>query len=237
MRLGKFSLVDRLRSLRGGGAVPVEADAEDAEALLAAAEEDDEDAKAKAAEHDDDGDDEDDEAKAKKAKAKKAKAEAAEHDDEDDEKDNPCAAAAQAEEDEDDEDEDENPFGKSSKKAIAPAEVAQLCAGAGVPFLVQGMVDGGATRSEVDEVIAEANAVRDLVATARRINPTIGVGLADSFIRNGSTAAETGATLLEMLADSQSPEIANAHVPGARSGSSRVDHGWDAAVAKVCGSL
>lgn len=110
--------------------------------------------------------------------------------------------------------------------------VAQMCAEAGLPHLTKDIIDAGLTVEQVKQKLDVPKRIRSMVSLARKVNPGVGMAKADEFIRNGATPAEAGEALLKILADSQSPEIRNAHAPGSRPAGAE-DHGWGRAFAKI----
>jgi hypothetical protein len=147
------------------------------------------------------------------------------------------AADEPAEDDDEDEDEAEMAAGTDAGAVrAAAAEISALCAKAGVPDLAAGLIAQGVSKKAAKLRIADAKRIKGHVAIARKFVPTIGAGLADEFIRNGSTAAEAGLKLLDMMVASQAPEIRNSHQPGSRpAGAAADDHGWGARIDKATG--
>lgn len=125
----------------------------------------------------------------------------------------------------------ENDDGEQAK--ADPAEIAAACDQAGVSYLSAELIKANLSEDEAAQRITSAGKITHMVSLARKANPTIGMALAKDFIRNQASVAEVGEALLNRLADSQSPEIRNSHVPGQRATTASADHGWDKAVAKV----
>lgn len=102
----------------------------------------------------------------------------------------------------------------SSSVPADPGTVAEQCGKADVAYLAKPLIDAKAPLDAVEAAIAEAKTIHGYCAMARAYVPTIGGSLAQRFVLNGSTPAEVGEKLLDMMVDHQSAEISNKQQPG-----------------------
>ena len=70
------------------------------------------------------------------------------------------------------------------KMLASPAAIAQACTDAGVPHMVSELIRKNVTVAELKAKTDVVGQIRHMVTLARKINPTIGMKLADDFIQN-----------------------------------------------------
>jgi hypothetical protein len=145
---------------------------------------------------------------------------------------------AKAEDDTEDEqaegEDDEHMEDDEDEESMAdPAVVAEMCVAAGQPTMAASMIRAKLSVKGVRTRLKSAADVKGLVALARKMNPTIGLGLAAEYAKNGASLTEVRADLFDRICAGQSPEIRNSHQPDAMQAGG--DHGWGKVIAKTLG--
>ena len=101
---------------------------------------------------------------------------------------------------------------KSVSRAEA-ADVVRLCIDGGVPTMAAGMIAEGIGVEDAKARIAAAGKVKELVASARRMNASIPADFAATMIAEGKTVEDIRMALFDKLvADQEQTSIAS-HVP------------------------
>ena len=152
--------------------------------------------------------------------AKKGKSTGAEGDDKD--------KGAKGKKSGDPETDDEN----KDMKATA-AEIADLCASAGVPAAAGQFIRDGLTVAQVKERLAQGDEIKRAVKAAHRISSAIALSKADEFIRAGTSLKDVKAALWDAVVSAQGPELnpTRAQTPASAS-KAEAEAGWDKAAAK-----
>lgn len=111
------------------------------------------------------------------------------------------------------------------------AAIAGLCSAAGVPAAAEGFIRDGMTAEQVKQRLADAAAIRTMVATAGRVCRAITPARADAFIAAGTPAAEAGRVLWAEVGAANATEISSHRTEERPQPSAAGNHGWDKAVA------
>lgn len=139
---------------------------------------------------------------------------------------------AQIEGEPEDEEAEAKPDAASDRAAAA--EIATMCADAGVPRMAAGLIRDGATVAQSKARIDSAGKIRAAVERAHRINASaVPMAMADDLIAAGATVETAKAACMDRLCAGQSPEIGSQVEANATLDRKEVAAGWDHAVAKV----
>lgn len=122
------------------------------------------------------------------------------------------------------------PNADDAAAAIArAAEIATLCATAGVPLLAAALIKDGSTVVEAQARIVAAGEIRDMVAKASKVAPAITAAMADDFIAAGTAKDAVAAALFDQLVARQSPEVS----PHVAVDTQAAADGWNKAVETI----
>ena len=102
------------------------------------------------------------------------------------------------------------------------ADIAKACADAGVPALASVLLAEGATLEQARSRITAAGQVRDIVALAKRNDPTIDDSMAATMVAEGKSPDQVKTALFDKLAArSEAAPVTTIH----RAGAGGTDHG------------
>lgn len=98
------------------------------------------------------------------------------------------------------------------------SEIAKLCLDGGVPTMITALLTEGVTLAVAKERIGAAGQIKELVALARKTNPAIAEGEADTYLAAGQTVEQVRADLFnKMVAKQESTEV-RSHIAPATGG-------------------
>ena len=111
------------------------------------------------------------------------------------------------------------------------SEIAKLCVDGGVPAMASVLLAEGATVAQAKERIGAAGEVRNLVALARRKDPTLPADLDATMLAEGKTVEQARAALFDKLVAAEEQTAVSSHVPqdGATSPTDRIIANYRAA--------
>ena len=95
------------------------------------------------------------------------------------------------------------------------AEIITLCVAGGVPAMASTLVAEGATVAQAKERIGAAGEVKNLVALARRKDPTLPADLDATMLAEGKTVEQARAALFDKLVAKEAETSVASHVPAA----------------------
>lgn len=95
------------------------------------------------------------------------------------------------------------------------AEIVKLCVDGGVPMMASSMLAEGVSVEDAKTRIAAAGKAKDLVALARRKDPTIPEGLAATMLAEGKTVEDVRTALFDKLVSAEEKTSIASHVPAA----------------------
>lgn len=93
------------------------------------------------------------------------------------------------------------------------SEIAKLCVDGGVPAMAATLLAEGVTVAQAKERIGAAGEVKNLVALARRKDPTIPEDLAATMLADGKTVEQARAALFDKLVAGEERTAVSSHVP------------------------
>lgn len=93
------------------------------------------------------------------------------------------------------------------------AEIARLCMAGGVPAMAATLLAEGVGVEDAKERIASAGEARNLVALARRKDPSIPEDLAATLLADGKTVEQIRAALFDKLVSAENDTSISSHVP------------------------
>ncbi|MCC0808583.1 Clp protease ClpP [Methylobacterium sp. W2] len=111
------------------------------------------------------------------------------------------------------------------------SEIAKFCVDGGVPAMAATLLAEGVTVAQAKERIGAAGEVKNLVALARRKDPTIPEDLAATMLADGKTVEQARAALFDKLVAGEERTAVSSHVPadGAADPASRIVANYRAA--------
>ncbi|TXN25173.1 Clp protease ClpP, partial [Methylobacterium sp. WL19] len=95
------------------------------------------------------------------------------------------------------------------------SEIAKLCVEGGVPAMASTLLAEGVTVAQAKERIGAAGEVKNLVALARRKDPTIPADLDVTMLADGKTVEQARAALFDKLVAGEERTSISSHVPAA----------------------
>lgn len=95
------------------------------------------------------------------------------------------------------------------------SEIVTLCVAGGVPAMAASLLAEGATVAQAKERIGVAGEVKNLVALARRKDPTLPADLDATMLAEGKTVEQARAALFDKLVASEDQTSISSHVPAA----------------------
>nr|WP_246733544.1 hypothetical protein [Methylobacterium sp. BTF04] len=95
------------------------------------------------------------------------------------------------------------------------SEIVTLCIAGGVPAMAASLLAEGATIDQAKERIGAAGEVTNLVALARRKDPTLAADLAVTMLTEGKTVEQARAALFDKLVATEEKSSVSSHVPAA----------------------
>ncbi|SFG92817.1 head maturation protease, ClpP-related [Methylobacterium gossipiicola] len=95
------------------------------------------------------------------------------------------------------------------------AEIVTLCVAGGVPAMAASLIAEGVSVPEAKDRIGAAGEVRNLVALARRKDPTLPEGLDAIMLAEGKTVEQARAALFDKLVASEAQTSISSHPPAA----------------------
>jgi hypothetical protein len=128
----------------------------------------------------------------------------------------------------------EAPVG-AAEAAADPADVAEFCSANGCASMAAGLIREKAPMSEVKNRVNSAGAIRELVAEAGKVTPSISAAEADGLISAGLSVEQARAKLWDKIVARQSPEIQASISSEVAAVATQSAHkaGWDKAISKV----
>ncbi|WFS07771.1 head maturation protease, ClpP-related [Methylobacterium sp. 391_Methyba4] len=93
------------------------------------------------------------------------------------------------------------------------SEIAKLCVDGGVPAMAATLLAEGVTVAQAKERIGAAGEVRNLVALARRKDPTLPADLDATMLAEGKTVEQARAALFDKLVAAEEQTAISSHVP------------------------
>jgi ATP-dependent protease ClpP protease subunit len=118
--------------------------------------------------------------------------------------------------------------------ANAAAEIATLCATAGVPAMAATLIKEGVTIEQAKARIESGKEIRAAVALAHKQCPAIDAKLADQFIASGASMEHVRAQLFtKMTAVGETTPIRGQHQASGGSDRASINSMWDEAAKKV----
>lgn len=93
------------------------------------------------------------------------------------------------------------------------SEIAKLCVDGGVPAMAATLLAEGVTVAQAKERIGAAGEVRNLVALARRKDPTLPADLDVTMLAEGKTVEQARAALFDKLVAAEEQTAISSHVP------------------------
>lgn len=95
------------------------------------------------------------------------------------------------------------------------SEIAKLCVEGGVPAMAATLLAEGVTVDQAKQRIGAAGEVTNLVALARRKDPTLAADLAATMLAEGKTVEQARAALFDKLVAAEESTAISSHVPAA----------------------
>ncbi|KQO76434.1 head maturation protease, ClpP-related [Methylobacterium sp. Leaf88] len=96
------------------------------------------------------------------------------------------------------------------------SEIVTLCVAGGVPAMAASLLAEGATVAQAKERIGAAGEVKNLVALARRKDPTLPADLDATMLAEGKTVEQARAALFDKLVASEEQTSISSHPPAAQ---------------------
>jgi hypothetical protein len=93
------------------------------------------------------------------------------------------------------------------------AEIVTLCIAGGVPAMAANFIAEGATVAQAKERIDAAGEVKNLVALARRKDPSLPTDLAATMLAEGKTVEQARAALFDKLVANEDRTSISSHPP------------------------
>ncbi|WP_018261894.1 hypothetical protein [Methylobacterium sp. WSM2598] len=93
------------------------------------------------------------------------------------------------------------------------SEIAKLCAEGGVPTMAAALLTEGVTVAQARERVGAAGQIRDLVALARRKDPSLPEDLAATMVTEGKTVEQARAALFDKLVAAEEKTAIRSHPP------------------------
>lgn len=93
------------------------------------------------------------------------------------------------------------------------AEIAKLCVDGGVPAMASTLLAEGVTVAQAKERIGAAGQINDLVALARRKDPTLPAELGATMLAEGKTVEQARSVLFDKLVAAEEKTAVSSHVP------------------------
>lgn len=110
----------------------------------------------------------------------------------------------------------DGPSANASSTTLAradAAEIAKLCVDGGVPAMASALLAEGVTVAQAKERIGAAGQINDLVALARRKDPTLPAELGATMLAEGKTVEQARAALFDKLVAAEEKTAVSSHVP------------------------
>lgn len=93
------------------------------------------------------------------------------------------------------------------------SEIVTLCVAGGVPAMAANLIAEGATVAQAKDRIGAAGEVKNLVALARRKDPTLPADLDVTMLAEGKTVEQARAALFDKLVAAEDRTAVSSHVP------------------------